>query len=310
MGDVVKFLKNTKIDDLFTDPGHELVTGNANDPAMASLKKLLKHKILSIPLYDDKARAYNAFFDILDALHFIVSANDSADSVETLEANVEFTKYSSKQIANLSGDNYFVPIPKGKPLVEALEVMTHDYPQLHRLPVVDSDGKLIGILSQSRIVRFLGEHVSKFDFGSLSIKRTNLGLQTVIAVNENEKVTKALEVIKEKKVSAVAIVDDAGVLVGNFSATDLKLLGYGSDVTAVARPDQTLKNFVAKVRKSLGETKYPVYVERLATTAAVIKEFTKTNVHRIYVVDDQKKPVGVISLVDIIELFIRHILIE
>jgi CBS domain-containing protein len=156
----------------------------------------------------------------------------------------------------------------------------------------------------------LGQHVAKFDFGSLSIKRTNLGLQNVVAVDQNEKVTKALELIKEKKVSAVAIVDESGVLVGNFSASDLKLLGYGSDVTAVARPDQTLKNFVAKVRKILGDGKYPISVERQATTSAVIKEFTKTNVHRIYVVDDEKKPVGVISLVDIIELFVRHILIE
>jgi len=315
MGDVVKFLKQTKIEALFEDgqsqsSAKDLVTGNANDPALASLKKLLEHKILSIPLYDDKARAYNAFFDILDALHFIVGSHDSSDSLETLAANAEFTKYSSKEIANLSGENYFVPIPKGKPLVEALEVMTQDYPRLHRLPVVDSEGKLVGILSQSRIVRFLGQHVSKFDFGSLSIKRTNLGLQTVVSVNQSEKVTKALELIKEKKVSAVAVVDDNGVLVGNFSATDLKLIGYGTDVTSVARPDQTLKNFVGKVKKSLGEGKYPISVERQATTAAVIKEFAKTNVHRIYVVDDEKKPVGVISLVDIIELFVRHILIE
>jgi CBS domain-containing protein len=311
MGDVVKFLKQTKIDALFTEQDtSRVIAGNANDSALSSLKKLLQYKVLSIPLYDDKARAYNAFFDILDALSFIVGAQGSDGSLETLEGNAEFTKYSSKEIANLSGDNYFVPIPIGKPLVEALEVMTHDYPRLHRLPVVDKDGKLIGILSQSRIVRYLGQHVAKFDFGSLSIKQTHLGMQKVIAVNENEKVTKALELIKENKVSAVAIVDSAGVLVGNFSATDLKLLGYGSDVTTVARPDQTLKKFVEKVTKNLGAQKYPISVERLATTASVIKKFTEANVHRIYVVDDEKKPVGVISLVDIIELFVRHILIE
>jgi len=308
---VIKFLKQTKIEDLFKDDKGQLVVGKTDDSALTSLKKLIGAKVLSIPLYDEKAKAYTAFYDIIDVLHFVTGDKTSDGSLETLEGSDEFKRFTSGEIANLSGDNHFVPIPKGKPLVEALEVMTHDYPRLHRLPVVDNNGVLIGILSQSRIVRFLGHHISKFDFGSLPIKQTHLGVRKVISVNSSETVAKALSAIKENKVSAVAIVDDAGVLVGNFSATDLKLLGYDSDIAKVASHSNTLKTFVDRVLKSLPEGKsYPVSVGQKATSAAVIKEFTKAGVHRIYVVDDHKKPVGVVSLVDVIELFIRHILIE
>jgi CBS domain-containing protein len=310
MGDVVKFLKKTKIEDLFQDDKTELVSGKTSDPALVSLKKLLKAKVLSIPLYDEKAKAYTAFFDIIDVLHFVTSERGGDGSMEMLEGSEEFKKYTSAEVANLSGDNHFVPIPSSQPLVEAMEVMTHDYSRLHRLPVVDKDGKLIGILSQSRLVRFLGQHVSKFDFGSLSIKQTHLGVQKVISVTVKDRVSKALEEIKEKKVSAVAVVDETGVLVGNFSATDLKLLGYDNEVAKIAGPDQTLGHFVNKVKKGLGDKPYPIAVESKATTSSVISTFTKTGVHRIYIVDGNKKPIGIISLVDVIELFVRHILIE
>ena len=201
---------------------------------------------------------------------------------------------------------------------------------LARLPVVDENGKLVGILSQSRLVRFLGQHVKQFDFGSLTIKQTNLGVQCafspfssistllplsdracrkVIAVSAKDKVATALAEIKSRKVSAVAVVDDNGVLVGNFSATDLKALGYEDDIATIAGLDP-LSKFVDKVKASAPDDEYPIAVEKTATTASVIKKFASAGVHRIYVVDAMRKPVGIVSLVDIIELFIRHILIE
>jgi len=127
-------------------------------------------------------------------------------------------------------------------------------------------------------------------------------------VSAKDKVATALAEIKSKKVSAVAIVDDNGVLVGNFSATDLKALGYDNNMDSISGSDP-LSSFVAKIKASAGGD-YPVAVEKTATTASVIKKFSSAGVHRIYVVDDARKPIGIVSLVDVIELFVRHILIE
>jgi len=73
MGDVVRFLKQTKIEDLFKDDKTELVFAKTTDPALQTLHQLLKAKVLSIPLYDEKKKQYTAFFDIIDVLHFVTS---------------------------------------------------------------------------------------------------------------------------------------------------------------------------------------------------------------------------------------------
>jgi len=229
-------------------------------------------------------------------------------SFSALESNSKF-RVTAKELSNYSGDNHYVPITLDKPLVEAMEVMTHDYPNLHRLPVVDDNGKLVGILSQSLLVKFLGQHVSKFDFASLPVKQTHVGLQKVISVNVNDKVSAALRAIKENKVSAVAVVDVNGVLVGNFSATDLKAFGYDDTIGRVATGATSLREFVDTVKpKARGV--YPVIATTASTTEEVIEAFTSTGVQRIWVVDGAQKPIGVISLVDIINLFVRHFLIE
>lgn len=46
-----------------------------------------------------------------------------------------------------------------------------------RVPVIGDDGEILYILSQSRLVKFLSKHIAEFDFGTLSIKQTNLGVQ-------------------------------------------------------------------------------------------------------------------------------------
>lgn len=95
MGDVVKFLKQTKIEDLFKGDKTELVSGNASDPALVSLKKLLKAKVLSIPLYDEKAKAYTAFFDIIDVLHFVTGVRFSP----ALSCSLSTLIFQSKRLA-------------------------------------------------------------------------------------------------------------------------------------------------------------------------------------------------------------------
>jgi len=306
MGDVVKFLKNTKIADLFQGEKVELVSAKTSDPAIESLRKLIKARVLSIPLYDEQKKAYTAIFDIMDVLHFVTQAGGDG-TLSALEGNQLFKNKTSEEISNLSGRAHFVPISTSQPLMEALEVITQDYAQLHRLPVIDEKGKLVGILSQSRIVRFLGKHVTKFDFGRLSVKQQNLGIREVFSIGVDNPVSAALKLIKEKEVSAVAIVDKSDKLIANFSASDLKLFGYDDKICKLANEGSSLKDFAERMKPSAD---YPVRVTKDATTAEVIRKCSTEGVHRVYVVDNAEKPIGVISLVDIIELFVRHLLIE
>jgi CBS domain-containing protein len=66
----------------------------------------------------------------------------------------------------------------------------------------------------------------------------------------------------------------------------------------------TLKDFVDKQNRDV------IAVTMKTKASKAVKMASSKGVHRIFVVNAEKKPIGVISLVDIIYLFFRHILIE
>jgi len=54
---------------------------------------------------------------------------------------------------------------------------------------------------------------------------------------------------------------------------------------------------------------YPYTVSKANTTQHVVQKFIDTKAHRLYIVDKEGAPIGIISLVDVIELFFRHLII-
>jgi CBS domain containing-hemolysin-like protein len=60
--------------------------------------------------------------------------------------------------------------------------------------------------------------------------------------------------------------------------------------------------FLSQVRREQGRSvDFAVSVTESATMSQVLKLVSEQRVHRVFVVDDKKKPIGVISLTDILE---------
>jgi len=161
-------------------------------------------------------------------------------------------------------------------------------------------------VSQSLLVRFLEPHAKKFDFGTLTIGTLGLGLdKTVVTVKDDESVQAAIQKLKQHKVSGIGIVDQEGRLQGAFSPGALKYFGIGNKVLSIG--SSTMREFVAQVQLP---KEFPLSVMKTATACQVISKFSQSGTHRIFVVDAENRPEGIISLVDVIDLFFRHILIE
>jgi 5'-AMP-activated protein kinase regulatory gamma subunit len=103
-------------------------------------------------------------------------------------------------------------------------------------------------------------------------------------------------------VSAVPILDAEGHLVGNVSARDARAL--------INRPTA-----LHMIDHPLGESKdlhfQPFSVELIScveddTLESVINKLAESRVHRVYLCDADFKAIGVISLRDIIALFVRE----
>ena len=112
----------------------------------------------------------------------------------------------------------------------------------------------------------------------------------------------AFELMDAKRLSGIAVVNDDGKLVGNVSAKDIK--------RAVLDPTNIhldVLSYLAIIRQAeANDTRHPFcHVSSNASVGHVVNMMAKTGFHRVYVVDTDSKPIGVISFSDIIKHVIK-----
>src|SRR6185312_17001626 len=106
----------------------------------------------------------------------------------------------------------------------------------------------------------------------------------VITLNESDSVLAAQEKLAMLRISALAVVDRDGGLVGVVSRTDL--LRIGRRRAAQSRRRQTLSLPNVPVRQVL--TPYVEIVASSTTLAEAAKRMTRQNVHRLYISNDRR----------------------
>ena len=231
------------------------------------------------------------------------------------------------------------PVTKDTPLLEICKVMGGRHK--HRVPITEEDASgtpvCTGIISQSGLVAFIA---SKCPQGSMDEKMTDAGLgfkKDVVEIVDTESAACAFELLDSKRLSGIAVVDEDGKLIGNTSARDVKIAvmdegrtGMVSNllclfvffaayifnlsfwflcITPCVLQDIDILSYLAKVRQSqlIKNDKYPsCHVHEDATVRQVVNLLAKTGFHRVFVVDENIKPTGVVSFADIINFFIEN----
>jgi len=98
--------------------------------------------------------------------------------------------------------------------------------------------------------------------------------------------------------------------VGNISASDVKHLRVQPIGELIHDLYQPIKHFM-NIRSSMKERVMmanlpksdPIFVTKTNTLEEVLRQIVSNGVHRVFVVDDNKKPMDVISLRDILVQF-------
>jgi len=297
MGDVKAFLRSVKVETLL-QPKELYLTVKATDTCEAIFRLLVDHSISSVPVVDGgKVVAFATMFDILQAW------TNQGDLINT----------KSYQVAGLAGREPFVKIQKSDTLFSTFKSICIDHPNLHRLAVFDGE-EFVGVLSQSQIVKFLYQHVANFDFGTLDLRTRRIGTRQVVCHHPEDLVINAIQTLLHKNISAVGIIDQTGKLVGNFSGSDFR--NFGKNKATPPGPSQmkklTLADFLSArvvTETADGKIEYPITVTENRLVHQVIEKIVKNKLHHVYVVNDHHEPIGIISLVDIIQIFWDHMII-
>jgi len=183
----------------------------------------------------------------------------------------------------------------------------------HRVLVCSSKGELINLITQSRVMQFFPGIIEGSPSCKKTIKELGLGEKSVITVNFNESAYCAFKTMVDRRVSGLAVVDDWGCLVGNISISDFKLCGYdsrfwdllGKSVNeymkeVLAKPEVNIRTRVL-YSLTTKEVMPAVKCYEDDSLQVVVKLFSFYGVHRLFVVDSQRKPIGVITLSDLLK---------
>eukprot|EP01094_Clydonella_sp_ATCC50884_P006837 TRINITY_DN1601_c0_g1_i1.p1 TRINITY_DN1601_c0_g1~~TRINITY_DN1601_c0_g1_i1.p1 ORF type:complete len:321 (+),score=136.89 TRINITY_DN1601_c0_g1_i1:102-965(+) len=265
-----------------------------------AIKLMSEHKILSLPVMDEGGQCVG-IVDTLDVVSFVLSVAPDRLSLDENElrsleiAGRAMAFKELKDVIGMSGRDPYVPIYVKNPASQALVMFAAG---IHRAPVLDESGAVAGTISQSSLVRELAAnlHMGALKVvGEKMIAELGLGLAAPITIAKGATVLQALNTIQENNVSGLAVVDDeSGRLVGNFS---------GSDIKALYR--EQWPSFLLSVEEFLNKhspaSMSPICVQQDTTFLDACKEISNSHVHRLWVVDGDYKPVGVVSTTDVMK---------
>jgi len=170
---------------------------------------------------------------------------------------------------------------------------------VHRVAMLDMRGALANIISQSDVVKYLysniqllGEHADK-PISNLKM----VSAEQLISASSDQTAVSAFKLLAQNFISAVPIVDSTGVLTGTLSLSDLKLL----------QDDLSPLLFSTAQYKSIKESMPSVVCTPETTLGAVIGLLASNNIHRVWVVDSENKPISAISVTNVCEFLTQFL---
>jgi len=205
-----------------------------------------------------------------------------------------------KEATNISQHNPWCPVYIGKPLLSVMDMFSGG--SIHRVPISDEQGTIVSIISQAKVVDFLSDTIPKFGNAANKTVAECFVPKIVECVHLGDRVIEAFSKIKQLRVSGLAVVNNEGVLVGNISASDMKSVVVGNLYADLREPVSVL------MERSAEGFEHPfraLYCFTNDTLQQVLLTFATEQIHRLYIVNEGKQLLGVITLSDIIDVLDR-----
>jgi len=260
-------------------------------------QNLVKHKVLSAPVFDSTKNEYIGMVDMQDFVDFIMSIYMKGEPII----------FTAERMSDLSGTDPYIPIDENTSIVEALKEF--NIKRIHRMAVTKHGEAqtVVSVLAEIALVEWIHNNKEKLgSYGNLTLKQLNLGgiegFHQVITIIENDSLLAALSIIEKYNISGLPVVDFHGTIVGNFSTSDIKYM-VASDINQEnnIHLGMSIKDFLAKHKHER-----PALLTSPPSTklSDAIAQMVEHKVHRIHVVDNDKKPLDIVSLSNVLDIIL------
>lgn len=295
---------------------------------------LMKHNILSAPVYDQKAGEHVAVIDVMD----IVAASMLLDEQKELgkalaETLLDALKDKSKEVpdiatlvsqqslfknvevrdvANLSERNPFVCLPESASLLDVIHALQREH--VHRVGIKDKEGKLVNYISESTVLAYVAQkkhsELSTKHMEQLNIHNLLPHPKLIVSVPTSAKAIEAFRLMHKEHVSAVPVVDGDNHVIANISAKDLKLIGHDGHAWQLvhlpvleylkAGKEFETKGKIEKLKLKFFSSTHVIGFHKEDRFVDVVKKLVDSKVHRVYYTDKANTLYGIVSIKDLL----------
>lgn len=251
-----------------------------------AIKILAEHHLLSAPVLDSSGELLG-LLDTLTIVTYVVHV--AAAGGEGLP-NCDL-RYLVKQVATLNLDDSLDKI--GDSVAGPSR----------RAIVLGEDGVPYSVVTQSTLLQFL--HQKRNDIFGLKHggSAKDFCSAGVFTINETKTAMTAFETMNRLQISSLAIVGEDGFMLTVVSTSDLVvgLAKMEDKSSAIERLKQcnVVEFALAHRRPELRDRATTIAVSPTQSLQEVIEKLALARVHRVIVMDEDRKPMGVVSLSDI-----------
>lgn len=259
-----------------------------------ALKTFNTQKVLSCPIANSTQKAgVHGFLDLFDLLSYLLEIWDETESEEGCEIKKLGEKFLNHNIADLkdrSDNDTFAAVVGEEHAHRLIRLFGMG---VHRVAMLDLDGSLANVLSQSDVLKYLNANIQLLgENANKSIKELKMiSSDKLITADVEQTAISAFKLLAQNLISAVPIVDKEGVLAGTLSLSDLKLI----------QDDLSPLLMTTMQYKAIKEPMPSIVCRPESTLGDVITELANSNVHRVWVVDSDNRPLSVISITTVCE---------
>jgi len=233
----------------------------------------------------------NEFADFREIKNYLTPDNGLQPlGAISMDSAAFFTNYSRNNLLQV-----LPPTTSFRDLVKSLI-------QNHRV-AIGWDDALEDYITQSDIVKFLKEKDALCELASKTIKDLGLGTSHVISINQNQRAVEAFKKMVINKVSGIAVVDDNSHLVGQISSSDIKCISQTGEL--VSHLYDTYSHYKEILINKYNAPDKTITVPPLATFGDVVDTLVKYKLHRVFVVGEDNALISVISLTDVLKVFLH-----
>ncbi|EDQ86835.1 uncharacterized protein MONBRDRAFT_38237 [Monosiga brevicollis MX1] len=281
-----ELLASTKVSALMTEK-REVIAVRDDTNLLEAVKLMAAHNVAACPVRSSQAPDgtpwREAFVGFLDTLSIVYYLYDTLEDIEKNGGNAAHLQNDHRvvgvpvsKIMDTATQGPFVPLTPDHTLRDVMLIMGRF--GLHRLPVVSGDN-VVGIITQQK--------------------------RSVFSITHDASLKQAIEMIRTQNLSAVPVLGVKQELVGNVSSRDLRnLVTHGGLFSLLHEP---VRKFIDAITAAEHEAMNPaIGCKTNHSLQQIMQQLAVSKIHRIYLCDAHDRVLRVVSLSDILNVFVQE----